>query len=393
MLWVSVIQANDGAADNLGSILAVSDWLCRSVRNGTIEHKGPPLTMKTLWMALIKAYEIQGCMLLQNAFHKHGIDHVILVKLASAAVVSWLLGLSEWQTMDAVSQVWMDGQPLRVYRQGGNTIPRKGWAAGDACMKATHLALLTRAGQPGALTPLSMPRWGFYDASFKGQAFELPRKYGSWVVENTIFKVMPVEGHAISSVEAALQHLSAMRAKGLENPVSDIKSILIRTNSATDTIINKQGPLHNAADRDHCLQYIVSLAFLKGSPPEVADYQNNSSWARSIALSRLREKIHVSADERLTQAYLDPEVKSLAAGMEVHLDNGTVLSEIVIDFPIGHSKNANTQTVVRHKARKNLKLMFPAEHVVHLEAAVGDESMAISDFMDMFVPPQSSSRL
>nr|ASK38715.1 2-methylcitrate dehydratase [Paecilomyces divaricatus] len=380
-------------SDNLGAILAVSDWLCRSVASCRIVHTGPPLTMRTLLTALIKAYEIQGCMLLQNAFHSHGLDHVVLVKLASTAVVAWLLGLSETQTMAAISQVWMDGHPLRVYRSGSNTIPRKGWAAGDACMKATHLALLTRAGQPGSPTPLTMPRWGFYATSFGNKTFDLPQPYGSWVMENIIFKVMPVEGHALSSVEAALRHRAAMQARGMKHPEKDIDCIEIRTNAAADMIINKRGPLSNAADRDHCLQYIVSLAFLKGAMPEVRDYQDDSVWSSSRAITALREKIQIQPDEQLTRDYLDLDVKSLASGMTVRLIDGTVLDEILVHFPVGHSKHPQTFTTVREKVRRNLSLMFSTEEISRMEAAVEEESLGISGFVDLFVRPRSEVKL
>ncbi|THW75785.1 putative 2-methylcitrate dehydratase, partial [Aureobasidium pullulans] len=313
-------------SDNLGSILAITDWICQSSAAGVLDFKGPPLTMNTILVALMKAYEIQGCMLLKNAFNSHGLDHVILVKLASVAVVSWLIGLTEDQTMAAISQVWMDGHPLRVYRQKGNTISRKGWAAGDACMKATQLALLTRAGQSGSHTPLTMPRWGFYQVSFGNKAFDLPKRYGSWVVENIIFKVMPVEGHALSSVEAAMIHLETLRERKLSAKDS-IAKILIRTNAAADMIINKTGPLNNAADRDHCLQYIVALTLLKGARPEASDFLGTSGWATNDDLHRLREKIEISADEQLTEDYMNLEVKSLAAGMIIELDDGTILDE------------------------------------------------------------------
>lgn len=179
------------------------DWLSRSSASGTLVHTGPPLTMRTFLVAVIKAYEIQVCFLLRNAFNAVGIDHVMLVKVASTAVVSWLLGLSEEQTMAAISHAWMDVAPLRVYRSGSNTIPRKGWAAGDACMRAIHFALLVRRGQPGSPTPLTMPRWGFYATKWhKAEKFDLPKPYTSWVIENIFFKVMPVEGFCIAPVEA-----------------------------------------------------------------------------------------------------------------------------------------------------------------------------------------------
>lgn len=265
--------------DNLAAILAVADWLSRESTAGNYTHIGPPLTMRTLLTALIKAYEIQGCYQMRNAFNKFGIDHVILVKLASAAVVSWLLGLTEEQTMATISHVWMDGHPSRVYRSGTNTIPRKGWAAGDASMRAVHLALLVRAGQPGAPGALSASPWGFLQRTFGDKGFELPRPFGTWTIQHVLFKVMPVEGHGISAVEAALVQRQQLRHAGM-GP-QNIQRMHIRTTEAAALIINKQGPLYNAADRDHCIQYLVALALLKGQPPEVEDYQDGSRWANS----------------------------------------------------------------------------------------------------------------
>nr|QTE76007.1 ScyR7 [Scytalidium album] len=368
-----------------GAILAITDWLSRSSASGKLEHQGPPLIIDTLLQAIIKAYDIQGCFLLKNAFNAHGLDHVILVKLASTAVVAWLLGLTEHQCQAAISHVWMDGHPLRVYRSGVNTIPRKGWAAGDACMKAVHLNLLTRAGQPGSPTVLTMPRWGFYATSFGNKQFEFPKQYGTWVIEHIFFKVMPVEGHGVSSVEAALIHSATLRARGLD-AADHIARVEIRTNSAADMIINKKGILNNAADRDHCMQYIVALAFLKGSIPEAHDFQNSSPWATNPSLALLREKIDIRPDEQLTRGYLDLEKRSLAAGMTVHLTNGGVLDEVLVEFPIGHVQSSKTLGTVEQKYTRNMRLMFSEAEIVGARKAVEENGdMEISDFIDMFV--------
>ena len=326
-------------------------------------------------------------MLLRNAFNAYGLDHVILVKLASTATVSWLLGLTEDQTMAAISQVWMDGHALRVYRQKGNTIPRKGWAAGDACMKATQLALLTRAGQPGCPTPLTMPRWGFYANSFGNKHFDLPKKYGSWVIENLIFKVMPVEGHGISSVEAAMVHLKTLQARQL-SAERDISRIIIRTNAAADMIINKSGPLTNAADRDHCLQYLVALTFLKGALPEAADFLDSSEWSSSSSLDSLRERIEIIPDKQLTDDYMNLDVKSVAAGVTIQLIDGEQLSEVLIQFPIGHGKNSKTQDIVSEKFHKNMGLMFSQNEIDNILTMVEDkanEDKSVSEFLDLLV--------
>ena len=253
-------------SDNLGALLSVADWLSRTntsaampIDSGGDIHSPsrtpPPTTMRTLLSAQIKAYEIQGCLQELNSFNAVGLDHTILVKIASTASVSWLLGLSEHQTLAALSQDFQDGHPLRTYRQAPNAEPRKGWAAGDACMRAVQRALLMRDGQPGAPTVLTAPRWGFYETLFRGREFLLKREYSSWVMETVAFKPIPAEGHAISAVEAALQLVDVMRRKNISAEL-DVERVRIRTQKPAYTIVNKSGPLRNAADRDHCLQFI-----------------------------------------------------------------------------------------------------------------------------------------
>ena len=380
---------SDNLVDNLAAILAVTDWLCRASASGKYTHTGPPLTMKTLLEALIKAYEIQGCYQMKNAFNAFGIDHVILVKLASAAVVSWLLGLTEDQTKATISHVWMDGHPNRVYRSGANTIPRKGWAAGDACMRAVHLALITQAGQPGAPGALTSSPWGFYSRTFGAREFELPRPFGSWAVRNVLFKVMPVEGHGISAVEAAMVHLGRLRERGL-GP-EHIATIDVRTTAAADLIINKKGPLHNAADRDHCIQYVIALTFLKGFAPEAEDYLDDSHWATSEDLASLRERISVRADEQLTRNYLDLDKKSIGSGLTIYLKDGSVMSDVLVEFPIGHVRHPATTNMVSQKFSRNMRLMFSEAKIARILKAVEDDGLKIMDFVDMFSTETLSS--
>ncbi|XP_014553699.1 hypothetical protein COCVIDRAFT_29163 [Bipolaris victoriae FI3] len=370
-------------SDNLGAILAVADWQSHRIAKGDIVHTGPTLDMRTLLTAMIKAYEIQGCFLLQNAFNKHGLDHVILVKLASTAVVAWLLGLTEEETMAAISHVWMDGHPLRTYRHGTNTIPRKGWAAGDACMRAVQLVLFAQAGQPGSKTVLTEPRWGFYDTLFRGQPFQFPIPYNSWVIRNIIFKVMPVEGHGIAAVQAALQHSNLMRTQG-HSPDKHIKRVDIRTTAAAILIIDKQGHLHNAADRDHCMQYMVALALLKGAAPESNDYKSNSPWAYDERLSGLRSKIYLKEDKNLTKDYLNLNKKSLASGVIITFTDDTVSEEIFVEFPVGHVRSADTTKMVQEKFMKNMKLQFSREDIERVIKAAEIPDMMISDFLSLF---------
>jgi len=341
--------------------------------------------MKTLLTAMIKAYEIQGCFLIRNAFNAYGLDHIILVKLASTAVVSWLLGLSEQQTMAAISHVWMDGAALRIYRSGSNTIPRKGWAAGDACMRAVQFALLTRAGQPGASTVLTMPRWGFYETLWRGREFDLPQAFGTWAIENIFFKVMAVEGHSISAIEAALVQHAELHAQGLDQE-RNIARVDVRTNGAANMIINKAGPLHNAADRDHCMQYALAVVLLKGGIPAPEDFQNTSPWAGSPAVEALRERIYVREDEQFTRDYLDLEKKSVSSAVSIQLADGRVLEEVVVEYSVGHVKHPRTSEDVRRKFTRNMALMFTTAETERVIKVVEEEdSMRIADFVDLLV--------
>ena len=368
------------------------DWLSRASLSGQLVHNGPPLTMQTLLIALVKAYEIQGCYQMRNAFNAYGIDHVVLVKLASAAVVCWLLGMTDEQAMATISHVWMDGHPNRVYRSGTNTIPRKGWAAGDAARRAVQLALLVRDGQPGSPGALSAQPWGFWQRTFGEAGFVLPRPFGSWTVQNVLFKSMPVEGHAISAVEAAVLQARRFRQKGLSDPLKQIQRIDLRTTAAAFLIINKHGPLRNAADRDHCIQYVVALAFLKGSPPEAVDYLDKSPWANSVELATLRERIVVQSDHKLTEDYLDLDKKSIGAGLTVHLADGSALPQILIEYPVGHARNPKTPAAVQEKFFQNMGLMFSATEIGRILGAVQNPDTLISDFIDLFLQPSAKAR-
>ncbi|KAJ5316620.1 hypothetical protein PENANT_c019G05499 [Penicillium antarcticum] len=373
-------------SDNLGAILPVMDWLARSSASGQRVHKGPPLTMQTLLIALVKAYEIQGCYQMQNAFNAYGIDHVVLVKLASAAVVSWLLGLSQEQAMATISHVWMDGHPNRVYRSGANTIPRKGWAAGEAARRAVQLSLIVGQGQPGSPGALSAKPWGFWERTFGEVGFKFPRPFGSWTVQNVLFKIMPVEGHAISAVEAAILHARLFRQKGLSDPLGLINRIDLRTTAAAYLIVNKKGTLHNAADRDHCIQYVVALAFLKEGPPEAGDYLDKGPWATSEELNSLRDRIVVNPDSKLTRDYFDLNKKSIGAGMTVHLADGSTMPEILIEYPVGHARNPQTPAAIQKKFFHSMGQIFSAAEIGRILGAVRKPDLPVSVFVDLFVP-------
>ncbi|MCJ1326617.1 hypothetical protein MMC10_003282 [Thelotrema lepadinum] len=373
------------------------DWLCRTSGRGRIGHEGPPLTLRTLLVAMVKAYEIQGCFQICNAFNGHGLDHIILVKLASTAVVTWLMGMSREQAMAAISHVWMDGAALRTYRSGVNTIPRKNWAAGDACARAVQFALLTRTGQAGAKTVLTMPRWGFYDAIWQGRRFILPQKFGTWSIENIFYKVVPVEGHSISAIEASLVQHEKLRIKHKAEE-RHIARVNVRTNAAANLIINKGGELHNAADRDHCMQYAVAVTLLKGTPPVPEDFQDSSPFAASPAIEALRERIHVREDENFTRDYLDVQKKSVASAISISLCDGTELSEVVVEYPVGHVRHTKTPMEVRKKFNRNMALMFTEPEIQKIIQTVErEDELQISRLVDLFARPpvdrQSSPKL
>ena len=379
-------------SDNIGALLSVADWLSRTDASASIPiesksnqpaQKKPPMTMHSLLSAQIKAYEIQGCLQELNSFNAVGLDHTILVKIASTACVSWLLGLSENQTLAALSQAFQDGHPLRTYRQAPNAGPRKGWAAGDACMRAVQMTLLTQAGQPGAPTVLTAPRWGFYETLFRGGELVRRREYQSWVMETVAFKLIPAEGHAISAVEAALRLIDIMKGKGI-SAERDIENVKIRTQGPAYTIVNKSGPLRNAADRDHCLQYIVAVVLLKGTVIETRDYLDSSPWASDPRVEVLRAKMEVVEEEQFTLDYQNPKKRSCPNGLTVCLKDGSQLDEVLVQYPIGHPGRTDTLEQLRLKFRRNMSLAFDKEKVQEMERAVERDDLRVSEFVDLF---------
>lgn len=382
-------------SDNIGALLSVADWLSRcnisagasdfaNISNGdSAIASGPPMTMRTLFTAQIKAYEIQGCLQELNSFNAIGLDHTILVKIASTALTSWLLGLSESQALDALSQAFQDGHPLRTFRQSPNAGPRKGWAAGDACMRAVQLTLLTQLGQPGAPTVLTAPRWGFYATLFKGNEFILRREYTSWVMETVFFKLIPAEGHGISAVDAALQLVKTMADKGI-SAERDVEMVRIRTQGPAYTIINKTGALRNAADRDHCLQYIVAVVLLKGEVIETRDYSDSSTWASDERVDRLREKIEIVEDEQFSKDYKNPKKRSCSNALTIVLKSGVELDEVLVEFPIGHPGRPDTLQQVKSKFKKNMALAFEKDRIEEAMKLVEFDDLPVHEFVDLF---------
>lgn len=382
-------------SDNLGALLAVADWLSRADGSNAItvpscssgaamtSFRQPNMTLKTLLTAQIKAYEIQGVLQEKNSFNAVGLDHTILVKIASTACVSWLLGLSPKQCLAALSQALQDGHPLRTFRQAPNAGPRKGWAAGDACARAVMMALVTQKGQPGAPTVLSAERWGFNQTLFQGREIVRARDFGSWVMKSAAFKVFPVEGHAISACEAALL-LSQRLATKKRSPEAEIKRVLIRTQKPAFTIINKRGVLKNAADRDHCIQYVVAVILLKEDVIDAVDYMDGSPWASDPRIDALREMMEVKEDRGFTEDYLNPKKRSCATGIKVTLKSGEDMEEVV-EFPLGHPlRTEETLGRVAVKARRNLGLAFEAETVETILATVERDDTPVRDFVDLF---------
>ncbi|KLN46372.1 2-methylcitrate dehydratase [Providencia rettgeri] len=369
-------------SDNLGGILATADWLSRE----NIAKGKPPLVIRDVLTALIKAHEIQGCIALENAFNQVGLDHVILVKVASTAVVSHLLGLEREQILNAVSQAWIDGHSLRTYRHSPNTGSRKSWAAGDATSRAVRLALMAQKGEMGYPTALTAKTWGFYDVLFNGQPLRFQRPYGSYVMENVLFKIsFPAEFHSQTAVEAALQLHQTLEKLG--KTAQDIESIAIRTHEACIRIIDKKGPLNNPADRDHCIQYMVAIPLIFGRLT-AADYEDNI--AKDERIDALRAKMHCTEDAQFTRDYHDPEKRSITNGLTITLNDGQVLDEVVIEYPVGHKRRRKEgMPLLLKKFRINLARQFPeAQQIRILKASLDKpmlEKMPVNEYMDLFV--------
>jgi 2-methylcitrate dehydratase len=314
-------------SDNLGGILMLADHLSRrAAANG-----GEPVCMRDVFAALIQAYEIQGVLALENSFNRVGLDHVLLVKVATAAVTARLLGGSRETIVNAVSNAWIDGQSLRTYRHAPNTGSRKSWAAGDAASRGVLLALRALKGEMGYPSALSAKTWGFYDVLFKGRPFAINRPYGSYVIENILFKVaFPAEFHAQTAVEAAFQ-LHEMVGGRLD----EVERVVITTQESALRIIDKSGPLYNPADRDHCIQYMVAVGLMRGELT-AADYEDAA--AADPHIDALRAKTICVEDPRYTRDYLDPDKRSIANAVQVFFQDGTSTPFIAVEYPIGHRR-------------------------------------------------------
>ncbi|MBU3734711.1 MAG: bifunctional 2-methylcitrate dehydratase/aconitate hydratase [Candidatus Planktophila sp.] len=363
-------------SDNLGAILATADWLTR-----TTDKK---FTVKDVLTAMIKAHEIQGCIALENSFNKVGLDHVVLVKVASTAVVAQMMGLTRDQALAAVSLAWVDGQSLRTYRHFPNAGSRKSWAAGDATSRAVRLALIAKTGEMGYPSALTAKTWGFYDVSFKGNEFKFQRPYGSYVMENVLFKIsFPAEFHSQTGVEAAMTIYNQMQAAGKTS--DDIAKVTIRTHEACIRIIDKKGPLNNPADRDHCIQYMVAVPFIFGRLT-ARDYEEDI--AADPRIDALREKIVCIEDPIYTADYHDPEKRSIANAITVEFKDGTVFDEVAVEYPIGHARRRTEGIpLLIEKYKTNLARIYDEDKQKKIIDLCLDydklSSTPVNEFMDL----------
>ena len=366
-------------SDNLGGILATADWLSRTA----IAGGGQALVMRDVLAGMIKAHEIQGVLALENSFNRVGLDHVVLVKVASTAVVANMIGCSYDEVVNAVSQAWVDGQSLRTYRHAPNTGSRKSWAAGDATSRAVRLALISKTGEMGYPSVLSAKGWGFYDVLFKGKKFKFQRSFGSYVMEQVLFKIsFPAEFHSQTAVECAMQLHPLVKDR-----IADIKRIRIRTHEAAIRIIDKKGPLNNPADRDHCIQYMVAVPLLFGRLT-AGDYED--VVANDPRIDAVRDKIVCVEDTSYTRDYHDPAKRSIANALTVEFKDGTKLKEVVCEYPIGHKRRRKEgMPVLVEKFKVNLARRFPArQQKAILDLCLDSERLArtpVNEFVDLFV--------
>ena len=369
-------------SDNLGGILATADYLARKA----IMEGRKPLTVRDVLAGMIKAHEIQGVLALENSFNRVGLDHVILVRVASTAVITAMLGGTTAQITNAVSNAWIDGGALRTYRHAPNTGSRKSWAAGDATSRAVRHALIALRDEMGYPSALTAKTWGFYDVLFKGKPFSLPQPFGSYVMENVLFKIsFPAEFHSQTAVEAALaiHHELARRGRSAE----DIARITIRTHEACLRIIDKKGPLHNPADRDHCIQYMVAVPILFGRLT-AQDYED--AVARDPRIDRLRERIVCVENKAFTRDYHDPEKRSIANALTVEFTDGTKLKEVLVEYPIGHRRRRKEgMPHLMEKFARNLARVFPEKQAAGILALAEDaralDATPVHEFVDRMV--------
>ena len=368
-------------SDNLGAILALADYQSRQ----RAARGEAPLSMRDVLIAMVQAHEIQGVLALENCFNCVGLDHVMLVRIASTAVAARMLGCNRNETLNAVSHAWLDGCSLRTYRHAPNTGSRKSWAAGDASARGLFLALMAQRGEMGYPSAITAPTWGFRDVLFKGEDLELNQPYATYTMENILFKIsFPAEFHAQTAVECAITLHKQMQQQG--RSLDDIQSMLLETQESGDRIINKTGPLDNPADRDHCLQYMVSVALIKGSL-EAGDYEDDI--ASDPRIERLREKMTVKENERFTREYLEADKRAIGNAIEITFTDGSSIKESV-DYPVGHRRRRSEGIpLLKEKFERYLRGRLSqknAQAVMDICASQQSfEQTRVNDMMDLFV--------
>ncbi len=365
-------------SDNLGGILSVADYVSR--RNASAGKA--PLGMKAVLAAMIKAHEIQGIIALENSFNRVGLDHVLLVRLATAAVVTEMLGGTREQIVNAVSHAFIDGGALRTYRHAPNAGSRKSWAAGDATSRGVRLALIALTGEMGYPTALSAKTWGFYDVLFKGQPFQFQRDYGSYVMENVLLKIsFPAEFHAQTAVECAMALHPEVKGR-----LDDVEKIVIETQEPGVRIIDKTGELNNPADRDHCIQYMTAVPLIFGRLT-ASDYEDEI--AADPRVDKLRAKMSVQENEQFTKDYYDPAKRYIGNAIQVFFKDGTQTERVEVEFPIGHRKRrAEGIPVLVKKFENAIDGRLSTEQCETLKALCADqqtlEAASVTDFMALW---------
>lgn len=364
-------------SDNLGAILAVTDYLSRK----NIAENKAPLKVKDVFTAMIKAHEIQGILALENGFNRLGFDHVLLVKIASTAIATQLLGGNRDQIANALSLAFLDGAALRTYRHAPNTGSRKSWAAGDATSRATRLAWMTMQGEMGYPSALTAKKWGFYDCIMQGKPLEISRAYDAYVMENVLFKIsFPAEFHAQTAVECAIK-----LHPEIKNKLDQIERIALTTQESAVRIISKSGPLHNYADRDHCLQYMVAIGLLHGDLK--ADHYDDT-FATDPRIDALRDKMTVEEDKQFTKDYLDPDKRSIANSIQIFFKDGSKTEKVAIEYPVGHRRRREEGIPLMFKKfEENMLMQFSSDKVATLLSLFKDqqklENMAVNELMDL----------
>lgn len=367
-------------SDNLGAIMALGDYISRV----NVVNNKAPLNIKDVFEYMIKAHEIQGILALENSFNRVGLDHVLLVRVASTAVATHMLGGTRDQIIDALSQAWVDGSSLRTYRHAPNAGSRKSWAAGDATSRAVRLAMMTIVGEMGMPSVLSAPEWGFYDVSFGGREFSFSQGYGSYVMENILFKISyPAEFHAQTAIECALLLYPQIKEK-----LNEIERIEITTHESALRIIDKTGTLDNPADRDHCIQYMVAVAMIEGDL--VAKFYEDTFHQQNPLIDELRDKMVLKEDKRYSKDYLADDKRSIANALQVFFKDGSQTDKVEVEYPVGHRhRRQEGIPLLERKFLNSLQSIYSKERCDKIYTLYLDqkkiEQTPVNEFMDMFV--------